>query len=432
MARALIDSTIRVLPTTALLIIAAGAILVAAEPSNAEAQFAALCNRYQAEQTIAWSELEKLTEAKERSRVYQQRHPANSMVGDFLKFEVANRGTLLGFCALHHLVSTAGGNGFVAEFSESAGGRQAMKTLAQHYVNYPDLDVCFFSIAGGGDEAKLLLQKARTSSNRDTRGAATLKLAEIYKAEATLPTWFDSILELLNTAADKNREMIELYTSRRQKWTADPGEARREAMKLLAEIEQHYANVLEPPRTPYGPILIKVDRAAIDPLTNKNRRTLADRAESLRFQLTSLSIGQPAPEIAGLDAFGRNLKLSDQRGKVTVLMFSFKGCGPCEAMYSGNRKLVELYRHRPFAFLGVMGDEDVATVKEAVDSGTITWHVWWDGVRPGTIANRWNVVGWPDIYVLDHRGNIRYTELTSDLLEIAVARLIKETEASAK
>src|SRR5262249_45432384 len=121
---------------------------------------------------------------------------------------------------------------------------------------------------------------------------------------------------------------------------------------------------------------------------------------------------------------------SDHRGKVTVVMFSFKGCGPCEAMYPGNRKLVETYRGRRFALLGVMGDDDLATVKESVTNGTITWPVWWDGGKPGPISTRWNVVGWPDVYVLDQKGIIRYcgTE-SSDLLELAVARLMKEAES---
>ena len=175
--------------------------------------------------------------------------------------------------------------------------------------------------------------------------------------------------------------------------------------------------------------MLQIDRSAEDALTHKRRRKLAERADSIRFELTSLSIGQPAPEIAGTDAFGNDLKLSDQRGKVTVVMFSFKGCGPCEAMYPSNRKLLETYHGRPFAFLGVMGDDELATVKEKVGDGTINWPVWWDG--PGThgpLATRWNVTGWPDIYVLDPKGVIRYCELTSDLLELAVARLIAEAE----
>jgi AhpC/TSA family len=109
-------------------------------------------------------------------------------------------------------------------------------------------------------------------------------------------------------------------------------------------------------------------------------------------------------------------------------MFSFKGCGPCEAMYPDNRKLVETYRGRPFAFLGVMGDE-AGTVKQLVAERTITWPCWWEG-KSGPIGSRWNVSSWPTIYVLDHRGTIRYRNLQGDVLAKAVSQLVAEAEQS--
>jgi len=128
------------------------------------------------------------------------------------------------------------------------------------------------------------------------------------------------------------------------------------------------------------------------------------------------------PEIDQADASGKPLKLSDYRGKVVVLMFSFKGCGPCEAMYPDNRQLLEAYAGRPFAILGVMGDQTIDTVQEAVADKKITWPLWWDGGGThGPLATRWNVRGWPEIYVLDHRGTIRYRELRGEVLAQAVA-----------
>jgi peroxiredoxin len=403
-------------------------VVMGVDQAEAEKAFEALQTRYRDGNERAWAEIEKTTDSAARGRIYEERHPANLMVADFLKFEEAHRGTMLGFSALHHLVSVAGGNGFVPQFSGSEGGRQATRILAAHYADHPDLDVLFEWIGSGGDDAKMLLKRAMTSSHRYVRGAAILKLAEIHKAGAQGPVRFDSVLELLAAAPDKYADKIELYTTLRKRWHADREASRQEALRLLNQVQEQYADVLEPPRTGYGPVVLKIVRSVDDPLTLSRRKTLAERAESMAFDLTHLSIGQSAPEIAGPDAFGNQLKLSDQRGRVTVLMFSFKGCGPCEAMYPGNRKLVEIYRGRPFAFLGVMGDDELATVKKSVSSGTITWPVWWDGERRGPIASRWNVVGWPDVYVLDHKGIIRYSELTSDLLELAVASLMNGAE----
>ena len=207
----------------------------------------------------------------------------------------------------------------------------------------------------------------------------------------------------------------------------DPDASRREALELLRKSRPNMAMFSRPPRTGYGPMLLKIEHAANDQMTSRKRRPLAELAETMRFELMHLSIGQQTPEIAGPDERGKELKLSDQRGKVTVIMFSFKGCGPCEAMYPGNRKLVEDYRGRPFAFLSVMGNE-LGTVKELISEKTITWPCWWDGMIPGPIAAEWNVSSWPTIYVLDHQGRIRYQGLRGNLLAKAVSQLVEAAE----
>jgi len=51
------------------------------------------------------------------------------------------------------------------------------------------------------------------------------------------------------------------------------------------------------------------------------RGTLADAAKAEMFELHNLAIGKVAPEIEGQDVEGKSLKLSDYRGKVTVIDF---------------------------------------------------------------------------------------------------------------
>jgi hypothetical protein len=51
------------------------------------------------------------------------------------------------------------------------------------------------------------------------------------------------------------------------------------------------------------------------------RGTVGESAEHSIFELTNLLIGKPAPEIAGKDIDGKEMKLSDYRGKVVVLDF---------------------------------------------------------------------------------------------------------------
>jgi peroxiredoxin len=414
----------------ALILCAATIGFIRADPQSTEAQFEMLRQHFEDEKAKYLAEYQKAKTEEERERITLP-YPAHSMVDDFLKLEEANRSTRAGISALHQLVSQAFSVGD-ADSSPAKGRQAALKILGDHYADHPDLDAMFFWLSGGalGPEDKPFLRRAAQSSQRHVRGTALLALANYLAVEAQLiPAW-KARLALVETEPESFADDIKLCQQVLTRWqTIDPDASRREALELLKMVAAEYGDVLEAPRTGYGPTLLKIERTANDPLTNRKRRELADLGETMQFELTHLSVGQPAPEITGPDERGKELKLSEQRGKATVIMFSFKGCGPCEAMYPANRKLVQTYRGRPFAFLGVMGDE-LGTVRELVAEKTITWPCWWEGKgnKLGSIAARWNVSSWPTIYVLDHRGMIRYCNLQGDLLAKAVSQLVAEAE----
>jgi hypothetical protein len=109
-----------------------------------------------------------------------------------------------------------------------------------------------------------------------------------------------------------------------------------------------------------------------------------------------------------------------------VLTFSTSKCGPCVAMYPQQRELIRKLADRPFALVGVNADDNVAPLKQAIESGEITWRCWWDGGLDGPITTRWGVSGIPEIYVLDPTGVIRYQNLRGEKLEQAVMALLDE------
>ena len=412
-----------------------GTILVgvqarAAEPTAGEQQLKVLEGRYKSEQAKVGVEAANVTDQAQREKLHRERDPANTMIEEFLKLEEQQRGTLVGLSVLHHLVSIAGGGyGFQGDFPATKGGRRALTMLTEHYGAHPDLDV-FLNWLQSDPAFEKFLKRAMESPHRHVRGTARYALARLRYSASWIPASFDLQLSLLASDRTKHAAEIDRYVKLRERWNnVDPAASRREALRLLDETIAQYGDVLEAPRTSYGPVLLKIERGEIDALTQHPRRRLSQLAESLRFEVQNLSIGEPAPEIVGPDAFGNDLKLSNYRGKVVVIMFSFKGCGPCESMYPDNRKLLEDYAGRPLTFVGVMGDDDLATVKEAVEKRKITWPVWWDGGGThGPLATRWNVSSWPKIYVLDHKGIIRYRELRGDVLSLAVARLVEAAE----
>ena len=102
-------------------------------------------------------------------------------------------------------------------------------------------------------------------------------------------------------------------------------------------------------------------------------------------------------------------------------------------MYPHERSLVERLDDKPFALLGINSDQDRVRLKKRMEEEGITWRSWWDGgSTSGPIATEWKVRGWPTIYVLDHRGVIRYRDIRGEALDVAVDTLLKVTEAAAK
>jgi RNA polymerase sigma factor (sigma-70 family) len=60
--------------------------------------------------------------------------------------------------------------------------------------------------------------------------------------------------------------------------------------------------------------------------------TLADTANRLLFEIRRLNVGQEIPEIGGTDLDGKPMKLSESRGKVTLVVFWATWCIPCMNM----------------------------------------------------------------------------------------------------
>ena len=104
-------------------------------------------------------------------------------------------------------------------------------------------------------------------------------------------------------------------------------------------------------------------------------------------------------------------------------MLTFWWLGYIEA--PEHRKLVERMSGKPFAFIGVYGDDDLARAKAEVEKYGITWPSFRD-LRNGPIAKDWNVRGWPNVWVLDKRGVIRYRSVRGRELTAAVDALLRE------
>lgn len=98
-------------------------------------------------------------------------------------------------------------------------------------------------------------------------------------------------------------------------------------------------------------------------------------------------------------------------------------------MLPHEKALVQRLADQPFALLGINSDGDAGDVKTILADQAITWRQAVDGDTTGPLATRWNVNGWPTIFVLDAKGVIRYRDVRDAALEKVVLALLEEAKA---
>ena len=101
-------------------------------------------------------------------------------------------------------------------------------------------------------------------------------------------------------------------------------------------------------------------------------------------------------------------------------------------MLPHERSLVEYYRNAPFAMLGVNTDSSREAMAQAQERLKVPCRSWWDrGLR---ICNEWDVESLPAVFLLDHRGVIRFSAKGApppDELEHQIEELLREARAAA-
>lgn len=93
------------------------------------------------------------------------------------------------------------------------------------------------------------------------------------------------------------------------------------------------------------------------------------------------------------------------------------------------KALVERLKDRPFTIVGINSDYkgDLEKINAMLKEQGISWPQVIDGTTSGPIATRWNIRGWPTIFVLDRDGVIRFRDARGEDLGKAVDELLKET-----
>jgi hypothetical protein len=101
-------------------------------------------------------------------------------------------------------------------------------------------------------------------------------------------------------------------------------------------------------------------------------------------------------------------------------------------MIPHERSLVQRYQQRPFALLGVNTGPSKEALRKFEEQERLSWRSWWDG-PDGPIAAQWKVEAYPTVFLIDHRGVIRFESVgrpkESDL-DRRIEDLVRETEGA--
>lgn len=257
---------------------------------------------------------------------------------------------------------------------------------------------------------KMLRAIRKDSPHRDVKGAATLALADHLK---------------ISKEKTESR-LLAIALGGSSPPAGAPPLAPDQKKNMQVMIDRGLAAVADESAGLFQEV---IDRYADLRIEGNGPQTAGELAKGELFVLRDLSVGKVAPEIEGKDIRGEEMKLSGYRGKVVILDFgSHRSCGVCRQMYPHLRSMVEKYRARPVALLGVSVEDDVKDLVALADKGETTWPIWWDGENlEGPLATRWFIRAMPTFYVLDPKGVIRNKGfLQPGEIEATVDMLLKE------
>jgi len=164
--------------------------------------------------------------------------------------------------------------------------------------------------------------------------------------------------------------------------------------------------------------------------TTESGKTFGSLARRDLHELIFLSVGQQASEIIGVDLDGTQMKISDHRGEIVLIVFWASWCGPCMADVPHEKALLEKFAGRRFIIVGVNGDDDLVQAVKAKTEHEIPFRSF-RKVAPGiseTLTDSWNVKAWPTTYILDSHGIIRYKQLRREQLDGPIEFLLTELE----
>ncbi|MDZ4807656.1 MAG: TlpA disulfide reductase family protein [Bacteroidota bacterium] len=136
-------------------------------------------------------------------------------------------------------------------------------------------------------------------------------------------------------------------------------------------------------------------------------------------------IGSPAPDFTMKDVNGKNITLSDYRGKYVLLDFWASWCVPCRKDNPYVKAAYEKFKDKDFVIIGVSLDENGVNWKKAIEKDQLPWIHISDFKKENEVAMLYGVQPIPDNFLISPEGKIIERGLHGNEVEKILAGYLK-------
>lgn len=131
-----------------------------------------------------------------------------------------------------------------------------------------------------------------------------------------------------------------------------------------------------------------------------------------------VSVGHKAPEFTAQGIDGKQVKLSDYKGKYVMLDFWASWCPPCRQENPNVVKQYAAFKSKGFNILGISLDTDKKDWQKAINDDNLTWTHVSDLQRfDGPTERLYRIEAIPTNFIIDPQGNIVAKNITGADLE---------------